>query len=617
MYGKGMTVTPWRNPEHALHGGPGLHPLLCNPMLTRVAILLAKGVFGDFKTVDELLKVEAPKPEEGIVRIEWHPDFLNQPVYERDDGHIWSVRIRAGFPPITNHDFRAEGIDAIGELLFVVVHGFSLVNLHVDRFYSSSPRRRHARHGSDDVYEQYYAPRNPGTDGQGAYAGNTPRTLLPKLLRILKMNHNPELAQSLPARELHELVTSDEYSAITDELESLSDPTTLLLGRNGLISWPLLFTVASICSEAGRAVLEDLITLYRSEFEVEHRPGLEPERFHCPRHLDQDDQDSWRSHCESHLTSLDILPYQCDPLTYSKTLAAPGLCFRCLGDMSLPPASQMQQFLSRAQWQTHIEKHLAESNGCKLPTCPHPRCTEAFKSSEELDFHLQDVHCWIPRDSTKLRAAVKRSRSEEDEEKPLPSTSPSSTSATSPMDICTPELSDASSSTSPTSSTFDTPFHELTSNAHNKEDSTLDPEFAAALEQFDLGPEKGTQSDDRGFPEAERHLSLRRSRYRGIPFVGFQADSSRDDALGHPGGHYLWRHEGSCLALAVTSRHGRVREDPGKSRWAASVVISSRRMDPEDAANEKRMCVDGTRMKAAAPSNEHAIDVYEDPWDGR
>jgi hypothetical protein len=45
-----------------------------------------------------------------------------------------------------------------------------------------------------------------------------------------------------------------------------------------------LFTVASIRSEAGRAVLEDLITLYRSEFEVEHRPGLRPKQCHC---LDQ------------------------------------------------------------------------------------------------------------------------------------------------------------------------------------------------------------------------------------------------------------------------------------------------------------------------------------------
>jgi hypothetical protein len=90
---------------------------MCNPLLTRVAILLAKGAFRDFQTVDELFDVVPPK--EGIVRIHWHPDF------ERGDGHIWSARtyctrlrdagIRAGFPSITNHDFRAEGLRAIGK----------------------------------------------------------------------------------------------------------------------------------------------------------------------------------------------------------------------------------------------------------------------------------------------------------------------------------------------------------------------------------------------------------------------------------------------------------------------------------------------------------------------
>lgn len=89
--------------------------------------------------------------------------------------------------------------------------------------YTSSQRRRHAGHGSDSVYDQYYAPTNPGTDGQAAYVGDTPRTLPSKLLRLLKMDHNPELAQTLPARELHELVTGDQYSAVFAELESLPD----------------------------------------------------------------------------------------------------------------------------------------------------------------------------------------------------------------------------------------------------------------------------------------------------------------------------------------------------------------------------------------------------------
>ena len=48
----------------------------------------------------------------GIVQIAWHPDRINKPVYEKGDGHIWSnrARFRAGFPSITNHDFRAEGL---------------------------------------------------------------------------------------------------------------------------------------------------------------------------------------------------------------------------------------------------------------------------------------------------------------------------------------------------------------------------------------------------------------------------------------------------------------------------------------------------------------------------
>ncbi|KAI0254470.1 hypothetical protein BJV78DRAFT_1280066 [Lactifluus subvellereus] len=213
--------------------------------------------------------------------------------------------IRAGFDSLTNHDFRAEALRAAEEKC------------------TPSQRRRQAGHGSDAIYDDYYAPTNPGTDGQALYAGDNPRTLLPKLLRILKMNHNPELAQTLPARELHELVTSDEYSSILVELENLpdSDDATIkkerseILGRlrglklaapkkyreeqkenplptaktaktekdEGHYRTPFsrirhlmpirqrlsesLFTVATIRSEAGRAVLEDLIELYRSEFE--------------------------------------------------------------------------------------------------------------------------------------------------------------------------------------------------------------------------------------------------------------------------------------------------------------------------------------------------------------
>jgi hypothetical protein len=42
-----------------------------------------------------------------------------------------------------------------------------------------------------------------------------------------------------------------------------------------------LFTVASIRSEEGRAVLRDMIALYQQETKVAVRPGLEPEKCLC------------------------------------------------------------------------------------------------------------------------------------------------------------------------------------------------------------------------------------------------------------------------------------------------------------------------------------------------
>jgi hypothetical protein len=76
---------------------------------------------------------------------------------------------------------------------------------------------------------------------------------------------------------------------------------------------------------------------------------------------------------------------------------------------------RLQRFLDKASWQSHIEKeHLAESTGCKAPTCPHPKCTGSFEKPEDRDFHLHDVHCWEPR---KPKSGVKRRRSCQEEEK--------------------------------------------------------------------------------------------------------------------------------------------------------------------------------------------------------
>ena len=101
-----------------------------------------------------------------------------------------------------------------------------------------------------------------------------------------------------------------------------------------------------------------------------------------------------------------MLPTQCNPFDYGTYLASPGFCPWCLGDEMLPPDLRMRQFLDRSIWQDHVEQHISELSDCKPNVCPHPRaqCTEAFDSILKLTFHLQDVHRWIQKPSSRKNA---------------------------------------------------------------------------------------------------------------------------------------------------------------------------------------------------------------------
>jgi hypothetical protein len=64
----------------------------------------------------------------------------------------------------------------------------------------------------------------------------------------------------------------------------------------------------------------------------------------------------------------------------------------------LSASARMRQFLDRPEWQDHLDQHNGKLEVSEVPKCPHPRaqCGEAFKSAQELRFHLQDVHCVEP-----------------------------------------------------------------------------------------------------------------------------------------------------------------------------------------------------------------------------
>lgn len=149
----------------------------------------------------------------------------------------------------------------------------------------------------------------------------------------MTISHNPELWQSLPAEKQHKVEQRDNFRTVDDQLTRLSvaddkpnssdqwdklqaqkrkiikvklqrfqkeQPHLLLPGRVAETSHhctlfsrisPLmpirrrladrLFTAAPICSEEGRAVLDDLVDLYKLKTDVVFRPGLEPAECCC------------------------------------------------------------------------------------------------------------------------------------------------------------------------------------------------------------------------------------------------------------------------------------------------------------------------------------------------
>ncbi|CAI6342310.1 unnamed protein product [Periconia digitata] len=483
---KCMTFTPDKRPEHALHEGAETRPLFCNPMLVIVAMCIARNAFRDYKSIDEILALEPPEDEQ-MVHLHWNPSVLELPFFEGSDGKMetasafgrylreWGFRAGYNEPP-TVHDFRAEGL------------------ILTDRNYSQDTRMKQGGQRDPSVYRDHYAANNAGVDGQATFFHDkNHRTDITDLFRSLHITRNPELWQSLPAEKRHELEQSAEFKDVEANLEKFSDNALsknerkeLQARKRKLISEALrkcreeqparlaskvdaykkectgrhrtiferarklmpvrdrlassMFIVATIRSDAGKAVLQDLVELYLQEEEVAFRPGLELDKCHCLRKTDSQsaatrwrhiyschrkwlkkdhelvefcflcsiwfvDQEGWNVHCQAHLNKPETIPTQCNPLTYGGTLAAPGFCPDCLGNESLPPEIRMQQFLETAEWKDHI--HNQHSEDSKSLLCPLHKlhCGESFMALQELQFHLEDVHC------VGFRSNLKRARS--------------------------------------------------------------------------------------------------------------------------------------------------------------------------------------------------------------
>lgn len=62
-----------------MHEGLAPRPLLCNPIITHLAIFIAKNAFRDYKTMEELLDIEPPE-EEDMFHLQWDPRVLDWPL---------------------------------------------------------------------------------------------------------------------------------------------------------------------------------------------------------------------------------------------------------------------------------------------------------------------------------------------------------------------------------------------------------------------------------------------------------------------------------------------------------------------------------------------------------
>jgi hypothetical protein len=220
-----------------------------------------------------------------------------------------------------------------------------------------------------------------------------------------------------------------------------------------------LFQVTKLRDLLGLSVLRDMMALYRQTSEVEFRPSLEWDKCCCPKKEENDQYEScseydwkhvydcyrkecsnihgfadfcflcnewvfgkeeWRDHCRNHVNDLSTFPTYFDPLLHDGILASPGYCPFCLENPALEPEDRIHQFLHRAKWLEHTQRHIAKLRKSERETkstlvvCPRrsPRCPKNFHCVLELEFHLQDIHGV---DMPKELKARKRSKEESEE----------------------------------------------------------------------------------------------------------------------------------------------------------------------------------------------------------
>ena len=131
----------------------------------------------------------------------------------------------------------------------------------------------------------------------------------------------------------------------------------------------------------------------------------------------------WHEHYHNHLENLETLSIQCNSLFFRKTLVTVEQCIFCLFDSNLSSITRFYQFLNKWSWKEHLQKHFQEQknkiysrlqklNKNKAVTCLDLRCALFFDSTQDFQFHCQDVHCvdQVKKITTKKRRCISQSK---------------------------------------------------------------------------------------------------------------------------------------------------------------------------------------------------------------
>ncbi|OCK73076.1 hypothetical protein K432DRAFT_365291 [Lepidopterella palustris CBS 459.81] len=210
-------------PQHPIYEGRTI-PLV-DPIIFLLAIALATEAFRDYSTLEEILAVR-PAPDMEYAILEWKQDMLDRPFFQTMNstgptGKIVSATsfnstldgwsIRAGFERgIKIHDVRREALIKAD-----------------DNNYSVDERMKFAGQRDPSVFRQSYMHAMSTVDGQGSFLGTELRRDHIEGWRSMSLRRQPQLWQSLPAKEQYSLEQRPDFAEIGDKIRSLTEEIRL------------------------------------------------------------------------------------------------------------------------------------------------------------------------------------------------------------------------------------------------------------------------------------------------------------------------------------------------------------------------------------------------------